>query len=692
MSDSKITAEHRQRDAYVYVRQSTIQQTRQRLQGKERQYELDKKAEDLGFAKVVVIDDDLGRSGTGVEYRPGFGKLLSAVCDGKVGAVFALEASRLARNSRDWHHLIDLCSLTNTLVIDADGIYDPKLVNDRLLLGLKGSMSEFELSIFRQRARESMDRVVARGDVVMQVPIGYVRLGRRMEMTPDVQVQQAIRTVFGKFRELGSARQVVLWFRQEGLKTPYYKREEEEFVEAWRDPIYSHVLSMIRNPVYAGAFAYGKTTTRQSVVEGRPVKSSGHRVPMSEWRILIKDHHEPFISWADYVHHQETLTSNGTQYDGSKAPKNGDALLSGLVRCKRCGSIVHTQYCGTRPHYTLRYICRGKERHQGQWKCISFAGAKVDSVVSEHILEAVQPAAVDAAIEAWEHRLSESNETRQALQLSLQKAEYEAELARRRFDKVDPDNRLVAQELERRWNAALQEASELRHRLELMATEELFTNEELRERLFDLGNDFEAAWNHPSAPVTLKKRIVRTVIREVVADVSADAPEILLWIHWYGGRHTHLKVRKNRTGVHERSTDRDVVELIEELAKVCQDKDTAAILNRLGYRTGPGETWTSARVCAVRNYRKIPPMPRKADRPWITLYEAAELLEISQASVRKLIKQNVLPGKQVVCYAPWVIDRADLDRNDVQEAAGRIRRSRRAAMPSPNQQDLPFNS
>jgi len=316
----------------------------------------------------------------------------------------------------------------------------------------------------------------------------------------------------------------------------------------------------------------------------------------------------------------------------------------------------------------------------------------VDRAVTEHVLEAVQPAAIEAALKAWEQCVSESSETRKALKLSLQKAEYASELARRRFDKVDPDNRLVANELERRWNEALQEENECRQRLELTATEESCADEDMRARLLDLGDDLEFAWNHPSAPITLKKRIIRTVIREIVADVTTDPPEILLWIHWYGGAHTYLKVRKNKTGVHNRSTDRDVVELIEELAKVCRDKDTAAILNRLGYRTGPGETWTSTRVCAVRNYRKIPPMPSKADRPWITLYEAAEILQIAQASVRKLIKQNILPGKQIVCYAPWVILRSDLDRKKVKAAANRIRKPRRAAQPSPDQQGFPFKT
>lgn len=692
MTDQKITLEHKQRDAYVYVRQSTIQQTRTRLQGKERQYELDRKASELGFANVVVIDDDLGRSGTGVDYRPGFGKLLSAVCDGKVGAVFALEASRLARNNRDWHHLIDLCSLTNTLVIDDDGVYDPQQINDRLLLGLKGSMSEFELSIFRQRARESLDRVITRGDVITGVPIGYVRVGRRMEITPDQQVQQAVKTVFDKFEELGSARQVVLWFRQEGLKVPYHKQEQDGPLETWREPRYSQILAMLRNPVYSGAFAYGKTTTRKMMNDGRPKRTRGHRVPMPEWRVLIKDHHEPYITWKNYMSHQETLDANNRNYGGSRAPKGGAALLGGLIRCRRCGSILHTGYAGTQPNYTLRYTCRGKDRHKCDFKCISFAGKKVDHVVSELVLEVVQPAAVNAALSAWDQCVTDSSEKRKAVELSLEKAEYEAELARRRFDKVDPDNRLVASELERRWNLAMQEVSNLQHRLESMNSESTFDDENMRKRLLELGSDVESVWNNASAPITLKKRIVRTVIREIVADITNDPPEILLWIHWFGGAHTELKVRKNKVGVHQRSTDRDVVELIEELAKVCPDKDAAAILNRLGYRNGPGQTWTSARVCTVRNYRKIPPMPRRADRPWVTLSEAAEILKIAQASVRKLIKRDILPGKQVVCYAPWVIQRCDLDRKKVLEAANKMRKSRRAVSMSEDQQEFPFET
>lgn len=689
MSEMKITLEHKQRDAYVYIRQSTIEQTRKRIQGKERQYDLDKKAYELGFANVIIIDEDLGRSGTGVVDRPGFGKLLSAICDGKVGAVFALEASRLARNNRDWHHLIDLCSLTNTLVIDDDGVYDPQHINDRLLLGLKGSMSEFELNVFRQRARESLERVVARGDVVMSVPIGYLRIDRRMEMTPDKQVQHAVRMIFEKFAEFQSARQVVLWFRQEGLLFPYHKREQDGVEEAWRNPAYSQILSMLRNPVYAGAFAYGKTTTRKHVVDGRPRKTRGHRVPMPDWRVLIKDHHEPYISWDKYVSNQQTISDNSGSL-GSRAPKKGPALLSGMIRCRRCGSILHTTYNGTKPHFLLRYTCQGKDRNGCQSDCISFAGAKVDRTVSELVLETVQPAALAAALSVWEQCVAQTGEVRRSLELSLQKAEYEAELARRRFDKVDPDNRLVASELERRWNQALREVSELRSRIETIPAESGF-DDSLRDQLLRLSNDLPTIWNHPSAPVTLKKRILRTVIREVIADTSSDAPEILLWIHWVGGAHTHIKVRKNKIGVHQRSTDRDVVELIEELAKVCQDKDTAAILNRLGYRNGPGETWTEARVCTVRNYRKIPPMPRKSERPWVTLREAAQTLRIAEASVRKLITLNILTGKQVVCYAPWVIERAELDRKTVIDAANRMR-ARRALPSSEKNPKLPFET
>jgi len=296
--NDKISAKQLERAAFVYIRQSTLQQVRHNLESNRRQYELQNRAEELGFRNVVLIDDDLGISGSGTRERPGFGRLLAAVCNGDVGAVFALEASRLARNNRDWHHLIDLCVLTETLVVDADGIYDPRILNDRLLLGLKGTMSEFELGILRQRAQEAYRQKVFRGEVMTRAAVGYVRSGASgIDMTPDLEVQEAIRGVFDHFERVGSLRQVLLWHHQEKVPFPFLRLRDGTYTVAWQLPNYQSLLRLLKNPTYAGAFAYGRTQSRSQVVDGRSRKSGGHRVSMDQWQVLIKEHHAAYISW-----------------------------------------------------------------------------------------------------------------------------------------------------------------------------------------------------------------------------------------------------------------------------------------------------------------------------------------------------------------------------------------------------------
>ena len=292
MNIEKIQATHRERSAIVYVRQSSMQQVRDAKEGQKRQYALAGRARELGFERVAVIDDDLGKSGSGSVERAGFGRLLATVCEGTVGAVFALEASRLARNNRDWHHFIDLCAMTNTLVIDEDGVYDPRLLNDRLLLGLKGSMAEFELGLMRQRAREALLQMIRRGLVLSEVPVGYVRTDdHRIEMNPDRQVQQAVRGVFIKFREMGSARQVFLWYCQERLPLPHVKAATLGREIVWRVPVYNSIIHMLKNPSYAGVFVHGRSQTRTIIRDGRTRKTSGHAVPVEEWSVVNYDHH-----------------------------------------------------------------------------------------------------------------------------------------------------------------------------------------------------------------------------------------------------------------------------------------------------------------------------------------------------------------------------------------------------------------
>jgi DNA invertase Pin-like site-specific DNA recombinase len=340
---------HLEREACVYVRQSTMHQVRHNRESRRRQYGLVERAKSLGFQKVTVIDDDMGRSGSGSKERPGFTRLVGRVCEGAVGGVLALEASRLARNNRDWHHLIDLCAIADTLVIDHDGIYDARRLNDRLLLGLKGTMSEFELGIMRQRAHEALREKIRRGEVLTAVPVGYVRTeDNRVEMTPDRQVREAVRGVFAKFHELGSARQVLLWYRQERLPLPALDRGASGGEVVWRLPIYNRVIAILKNPIYAGAFVYGRRYTRTVVVNGRARKTSGHDLPQDKWKVLIRDHHSGYITWDEYVRNRKTLESNLARHHQNRrgAPKRGPALLAGLLRCGRCGRKLHVAYGG----------------------------------------------------------------------------------------------------------------------------------------------------------------------------------------------------------------------------------------------------------------------------------------------------------------------------------------------------------
>jgi DNA invertase Pin-like site-specific DNA recombinase len=691
--NDKVDDRHRQRAAYVYIRQSKMHQVREHRESRRRQYELESHAQDLGFREVTVIDEDVGRSGTGNQERPGFARLLSAVCEGSVGAVLALEASRLARNNRDWHHLIDLCALADTLVIDGDGIYDPRLLNDRLILGMKGSMAEFELGLMRQRAQEALREMIARGEVLWEVPVGYVRTeDNRIEMTPDLQVQEAIRGVFAKFRELGSARQVHLWYCQEQVPLPSARHRNRRQEVAWRLPVYKRVHAILTNPCYSGAFFHGRTETKTVVTEGRARKSSGHRLAIDEWGVLIRDHHAGYISWNQFTQNQSQLQKNlaGHHLHGTGAAKKGRALLSGLLRCARCGRKLNVAYVGKRQR-VVRYVCRSGNLNHGTAKCLSFGGLRADRAVADCVLAAVQPLGIEAALEACKQAAEQDREKQRALQLALEKARYEADRARRQYDTVEPENRLVAAELESRWDQALQTVTQLEHRLQESDDGQQVVGGELRARLLALGDDLSAAWHHPNASPVLKKRILRCVLEEIVVDVVDDPPRIKLRVHWQGGVHTELMVAKNRTGQHRHSTNREVLDVVRELAKIGKDRATASILNRLGYCTGTGKTWTESRVASLRSRYQIPLLCKDGPREWLTLRDAAETLELHHTSVMRLIRHGILPASQPVPYAPWVIERNSLELPGVCDAVATLRKNRRARLPSPDQRELPFS-
>lgn len=680
----KIRPIHTERGACVYVRQSSMQQVRTRLEGQRRQYDLRERAQLLGFQRVTVIDEDQGRTGTGAVERPGFGRLLTAVCSGTVGAVLALEASRLARNNRDWHHLIDLCAMAGTLVIDHDGVYDPSLLNDRLLLGLKGTMSEFEISLLRQRAMEAHRQKVQRGMVLTQVPVGYVRTeDEGMEKTPDRQVQEAVAGVFRKFRELGSARQVLLWYRDEKLLLPALSRESGNRKVIWIEPIYSRIFGMLKNPTYAGVFVWGRNHTRTAIVEGRARKTRGHAQPQDQWEVVIPEHHEGYITWDEYMRNQQQIRSNAGwnarmgQLQG--AARSGPALLAGLLRCARCGRALQVTYSNSKQHGPLpRYWCSGDRSHQLVRSCVTFAGTRVDQEIAAEVLQALRPVGIQAAFDALERSQNQTDEKRSSLELALQKARYEAARIERQYQATEPENRLVAAELEKRWNNALNHVRELEQRVEEASVAAPSLSPQQREQLLALGDDVEQLWDHPDASVPLKKRILRTVLQEVIADTRDDPPEVHLKLHWMGGTHTELTVRKNKVGYHNHINSEEVTELIRELALVCEDSAIVSILNRLGYRTGNNNTWTEKRVQHVRHTKGYPACPPPEQRRWITMQQAAAALSVSDAVVRRLVMRKTLPAKQIVKFAPWMIERAHLELPAVHRAVRLVHTGKRS--------------
>ena len=423
----KITSDHLARAAVVYVRQSTMAQVVGNLESQRRKYELAGTAKAAGFASVTVIDDDLGRSGSGRTERPGFERLVALVCSGDIGAVYCIEASRLARNGRDWHHLIDLCALAGALVIDPDGAYDPRLVNDRLLLGLKGTMSEYELSLMRQRGLAARDSKAQRGEFRFMLPPGFCwgEVGK-IEVDPDEHVAEAIRLVFAKFRELGSARQVFLWLRSAGVNLPVVLRNIDVHKLTWKAPAYHTVIQILHNPLYAGAYAYGRRTQRTKIVDGRARKVSGFDKPRDEWNVLLRDSHAGYIDWQEYEDNQKLLLENAHMKKNCarKSARGGRALLTGLMRCGRCGRMMRVFY-GMGKGNAHRYQCRGDDGHVGSGLCIGIGGVRIDRAVALQILDAVSDRAVDAATLASDQVERSQQDVIAAVERDLEAARYE---------------------------------------------------------------------------------------------------------------------------------------------------------------------------------------------------------------------------------------------------------------------------
>ena len=671
----KLTPDRLRRRAVVYVRQSSPGQVIHHQESQRRQYGLLDRARELGFQDVVAIDDDLGRTASGLVERPGFQRLVGAVCTGEVGAVFCIEASRLARNGRDWHHLIELCGMVGAVLVDFDGVYDPNLVNDRLLLGLKGTMSEFELNLLRQRSREAILQKAHRGELQFLLPVGFCwNASGKIEKDPDQRVQQAIQLVFSKGVELGSVRQTLLWFRQQNVCLPVLPRDPSEPPIVWKLPVYRNLWAILTNPVYAGAYAFGRREVRIKIVDGRARKSKGHLKPRSTWTVLIPNHHNGYVNWEQYERNQAMLAANThMKSDGNaKAGRGGRALLSGILRCGRCGRMLHVSYTG-KEHIAPRYDCNDAHLHHGESRCLSFGGLWVDEAVSNEVLRAIEGNAVEAALMAAEQMEQQRQKLRKSLELEVEQARYEARLAARRYEAVDPEQRLVAAELEARWNSALQKTRDLEDRLESFDRGINQAPAPNKELLLSLAQDLPAIWNSPSTDMRLKQRIVRILIEEIVVDVDESTREIVLLIHWAGGRHSELRVKKRATGQHGQCTSMDAIEVVRHMAGRFPDELIAATLNRLGLRTGVGNTWNKQRVYSLRHDRQLPAFNPDNPQPMVTLAEAAKRLQVSAASIRRMIAEEKLPATQVIECAPWEIPTEALDSELVRKVVSSIK-------------------
>jgi len=656
--------------AVVYVRQSSQSQVMNNLESKRRQYDLVDIARQHGFIDVEVIDDDLGKSASGSVARPGFDRLVAWLCAGKVGAVLCFDASRLARNGRDLHHLLELCGLVEARVIDHDGVYNPCRPNDRLLLGMKGSISEFELGVLRARMVEAARSKASRGELRISVPFGYIwHREAGLGLDPDLRLQEVIGLIFARFRELGSARQVLLSMSADQIHFPRPSDEGRMTSFNWMPIRYRNVIAVLKNPFYAGVYVYGKSEKRTLIVEGRARRSYGHGKPIGTWEVMIRDHHEGYIGWDDYERNQKQLALNTYGHAGGvKSGRGGKALLSGMMTCRRCGRRLSVAYTGNPPGRPV-YRCDKPNLMMGLPRCMSFGGPRVDAAVGRELLQAVEPLAIDAAFEAERMHRERQQDQQRILDMEIQQARYDASLAERRYAACDPDNRLIAAQLEKNWEAALRRVRDL----EMRQPTEPPSDIKVEPSAFSsLADNLSAAWHAPDVTMRARQQLLRTLIADIFVDVDEDARDVVLTIHWRGGQHSELRVRKPRTGEHGCATTEDALAVMRSMAGRWSDEHIAASLNRMGLPTGQGKTWTAHRVASVRRVRAIHAYrSAEKDGGWLTMKDAAKLLGVTSHAIRRLIKTSVLPAVQVVPGAPHQIRAADLMTETVKMAVAR---------------------
>jgi len=606
----KITHQHLTKPAYLYLRQSTMGQVRHHRESTERQYALKDKACQLGWAAdhVRILDGDLGISGTAMTLREDFKTLVADVSMGKVGAVFALEASRLSRSNTDWHRLLELCALTGTLIIDEDGCYDPADFNDQLLLGLKGTMSQAELHFLRARLQGGKLNKAKKGELRSPLPVGYIydEAGRPV-IDPDAEVRGALAVLFQAFQDTGSAYGVMDHFRRQGLLFP-----KRAYGGVWNGKLlwgrlsHSRVLGVLKNPAYAGVYVYGRYTSRKHVRADGQIHSTTMCQPIEAWPVVLKDHHEGYISWETYVRNQEVVTNNRTNtHRLPSAAREELALLQGLLLCGCCARHVTVRYKGNGGVYPLYECNRAKLDGFATTHCLLVPSPDIDAAVSQRVLEIVQPAQLAMALQAYEELAQRATTVDRQRQLKIERAEYEAHLAQRRYEEVDPANRLVAATLEQRWNRALEQVDAVKQAYithqQVHGTRDLLAH---RDAVLALGQDLPRLWHAPTTSSKDRKRILRLVLKDIT--ITKVAKTVTLQIRWHGGAMEELSVPLRPKACDQWRHDPALVEQVRELAHHATDEQMVEHLNQAGVKTKKGNRLTVSAIRWIRFQHAIP--------------------------------------------------------------------------------------
>jgi DNA invertase Pin-like site-specific DNA recombinase len=666
----QITEHHRNKAAYVYVRQSTLAQVRHHQESTERQYALREKALELGWSEpaIRILDRDLGISGAQTTGREDFKTLVAEVSMGQVGAVFALEVSRLARSNLDWHRLLELCALTETLVIDEDGCYNPADFNDGLLLGLKGTMAQAELHFLRARLLGGKLNKAKRGELRFPLPVGLCYdAGSQVVMDPDGEVRGAVDLVFRLFRETGTAFAVMQRFAENGLRFP-----KRAYGGAWDGKIvwgrltHSRVLGILKNPSYAGRYVFGRYQYRREINASGEVHKRMHAVAMPDWRVSLQDHHEGYISWEEFLKNQERLQKNRTNAEEtvlSGPAREGMALLQGMLLCGHCGRALTVRYTGNGGIYPC-YQCNWLRREGLANKdCMSFRCDLLDAAVAGELLQALRPAELELALAALQELEVRDQTILRQWQMRLERAEYEAVLAERRYQEVDPSQRLVAATLERRWNAALLQWEEFKKQAaEFQRQKARVVTPEQKAKVLALARDLPRLWHAPTTQAKDRKRMLRLLIKDITVE-KPNRKQLAVHLRWQGGASSDLCVQIPPTRADRVRYPTAVVDRVRDLAQGLPNAEIAERLNREGHVSALGKPFTGSMIQWIR-YRYQIPKVTLARPEELTVEQVAKRFGVSPNVVYYWIDRNVIQARRLNAGAPyWItLDEADEQR------------------------------